>query len=158
MAMTRAQMAAWRAARALSIDGTPVTIRRVTVRDSDDSEPLRNPPDIRGDLTIAADADRLDEACSLIAEINLGGTAIGTGLNAHPQYAALVCERLRALTGLPLVTAGDLVEATSDVGAFVQLSGVTKRTAVKLSKICNDLRLLSSGPRAAAAGPTGMSR
>jgi aspartate ammonia-lyase len=81
-------------------------------------------------------------------EINLGGTAIGTGLNTHPAYAALVCDRLRHITGLPLTTADNLVEATSDVGAFVQLSGVTKRTAVKLSKICNDLRLLSSGPRA----------
>lgn len=99
-------------------------------------------------VTIAEDADRLREASALIAEINLGGTAIGTGLNTHPRYAALVCERLRALTGLPLTTAGNLVEATSDVGAFVQLSGVAKRSAVKLSKICNDLRLLSSGPRA----------
>jgi aspartate ammonia-lyase len=99
-------------------------------------------------VTIGEDADRLDEAMALIAEINLGGTAIGTGLNTHPAYAALVCDRLRHITGLPLATAGNLVEATSDVGAFVQLSGVTKRAAVKLSKICNDLRLLSSGPRA----------
>jgi aspartate ammonia-lyase len=99
-------------------------------------------------VTIGEDADRISEASMLIAEINLGGTAIGTGLNAHPAYAALVCERLRQITGLPLTTAGNLVEATSDVGAFVQLSGVTKRAAVKLSKICNDLRLLSSGPRA----------
>ena len=99
-------------------------------------------------VTIGEDADRMGEASMLIAEINLGGTAIGTGLNAHPAYAAMACERLRQLTGLPLTTAGNLVEATSDVGAFVQLSGVTKRAAVKLSKICNDLRLLSSGPRA----------
>jgi len=99
-------------------------------------------------VTIGEDADRLGEASILIAEINLGGTAIGTGLNAHPAYAALVCDRLRHITGLPLTTAGNLIEATSDVGAFVQLSGVAKRTAVKLSKICNDLRLLSSGPRA----------
>jgi aspartate ammonia-lyase len=99
-------------------------------------------------VTIGEDADRISEASTLIAEINLGGTAIGTGLNAHPAYAALVCDRLRRITGLPLTTAGNLVEATSDVGAFVQLSGVTKRAAVKLSKICNDLRLLSSGPRA----------
>jgi aspartate ammonia-lyase len=99
-------------------------------------------------VTIGEDADRMSEASMLIAEINLGGTAIGTGLNAHPAYAALACDRLGHLTGLPLTTAGDLVEATSDVGAFVQLSGVTKRAAVKLSKICNDLRLLSSGPRA----------
>jgi aspartate ammonia-lyase len=99
-------------------------------------------------VTITEDADRLSEASRLIAEINLGGTAIGTGLNAHPSYAALVCDRLRHITDLPLTTAVNLIEATSDVGAFVQLSGVTKRAAVKLSKICNDLRLLSSGPRA----------
>ncbi|MFW0792329.1 aspartate ammonia-lyase [Gordonia sp. CPCC 205515] len=98
-------------------------------------------------VTIGEDADRVDEATALIAEINLGGTAIGTGLNTHPEYAALVCGHLREITGLPLTTAGDLVEATSDVGSFVQLSGVTKRAAVKVSKICNDLRLLSSGPR-----------
>ncbi|QTI68662.1 aspartate ammonia-lyase [Gordonia polyisoprenivorans] len=99
-------------------------------------------------VTIVEDADRIAEAALLIAEINLGGTAIGTGLNTDPEYAARACEHLRTITGLPLSTAGDLVEATSDVGAFVQLSGVTKRAAVKLSKICNDLRLLSSGPRA----------
>ncbi|BBY46648.1 hypothetical protein MARA_00780 (plasmid) [Mycolicibacterium arabiense] len=84
----------------------------------------------------------------MIAEINLGGTAIGTGLNAHHRYAEAACEELRTITELPLVTASNLVEATQDVGAFVQLSGALKRTAVKLSKICNDLRLLSSGPRA----------
>lgn len=99
-------------------------------------------------VTIGEDADRIGEASVLIAEINLGGTAIGTGLNAHPEYAARVCERLREITGLPLTTAKNLIEATSDVGAFVQLSGVTKRAAVKLSKICSDLRLLSSGPHA----------
>ncbi|MGV9670071.1 aspartate ammonia-lyase [Gordonia sp. NPDC003504] len=98
-------------------------------------------------VTIAEDADRMSEATLLITEINLGGTAIGTGLNTDPDYAARACDRLAAITGLPLSSADDLVEATSDVGAFVQLSGVTKRAAVKLSKICNDLRLLSSGPR-----------
>jgi aspartate ammonia-lyase len=99
-------------------------------------------------VMVGEDADRLGEAALLIAEINLGGTAIGTGLNAHHEYAEAACEELRAITELPLVTASNLVEATQDVGAFVQLSGVLKRTAVKLSKICNDLRLLSSGPRA----------
>ncbi|MEV6071508.1 aspartate ammonia-lyase [Nocardia sp. NPDC052001] len=99
-------------------------------------------------VTIGEDADRLAEASTLIAEINLGGTAIGTGLNTHPSYPGIACEHLHRITGLPLITARDLVEATSDVGAFVQLSGVTKRSAIKLSKICNDLRLLSSGPRA----------
>lgn len=99
-------------------------------------------------VMVGEDGDRLGEAARLISEINLGGTAIGTGLNAHPGYAQAVCEELCAVTELPLVTASNLVEATQDVGSFVQLSGVLKRTAVKLSKICNDLRLLSSGPRA----------
>ena len=99
-------------------------------------------------VMIREDSQRLDEASRLIAEINLGGTAIGTGLNAHPEYARRVRDHLAALTGLDISTASDLIEATQDVGSFVQLSGVLKRTAVKLSKICNDLRLLSSGPRA----------
>jgi aspartate ammonia-lyase len=99
-------------------------------------------------VMVGEDADRLGEAVQLVAEINLGGTAIGTGLNAPSGYAEIVCEELRKVTELPLVTASNLVEATQDVGSFVQLSGVLKRTAVKLSKICNDLRLLSSGPRA----------
>src|SRR5213079_3172895 len=92
--------------------------------------------------------ERLKEAALLIREINLGATAIGTGINAHPDYAELVCRRLGEITGIPLITAPNLIEATQDCGAFVQLSGVLKRVAVKLSKTCNDLRLLSSGPRA----------
>lgn len=99
-------------------------------------------------VTLGEDRERLSEARNLILEINLGGTAIGTGLNAHPQYARLVRGYLAQATGLALVTAPDLIEATSDTGAFVQLSSVFKRIAVKLSKMCNDLRLLSSGPRA----------
>ena len=98
-------------------------------------------------VMVTEDAERLFEAGLLVSEINLGGTAIGTGLNADPRYPGLVCEKLSELTGLALVTASDLVEATQDVGAFVQVSGVLKHTALKLSKICNDLRLLSSGPR-----------
>ncbi|MEV8311730.1 aspartate ammonia-lyase [Streptomyces flavidovirens] len=98
--------------------------------------------------TLGEDEQRLAEAAALLTEINLGGTAIGTGLNAHPDYARLACDHLSTLTALPLVTAADLVEATQDVGVFVQLSGVLKRIAVKLSKTCNDLRLLSSGPQA----------
>lgn len=98
--------------------------------------------------TIAEDVDRLGEAQALIREINMGATAIGTGLNAVPGYSEAVRAHLSRITGLTLVTAPDLVEATADTGAFVQLSGVLKRCAVKLSKICNDLRLLSSGPRA----------
>jgi aspartate ammonia-lyase len=91
---------------------------------------------------------RIEESRNLIGEINMGATAIGTGVNAPAGYAALVTKYLVEVTGLPLVTAEDLIEATCDTGAYVQLSGVLKRTAVKLSKICNDLRLLSSGPRA----------
>ncbi|MCZ7546364.1 MAG: aspartate ammonia-lyase [Anaerolineae bacterium] len=93
------------------------------------------------------DMQRLYEASTLIREINMGATAIGTGLNTHPNYAPLVCEKLSEITGIPLTTSPNLIEATQDVGAFVQLSGVLKRVAVKLSKTCSDLRLLSSGPR-----------
>jgi aspartate ammonia-lyase len=93
------------------------------------------------------DQQRLREAALLIQEINLGATAIGTGINAHPDYANLAQKHLTALTGIQYITASNLVEATQDAGAFVQLSGVLKRVAVKLSKVCNDLRLLSSGPR-----------
>lgn len=99
-------------------------------------------------LMIAEDRERLGEAVALLHEINLGATAIGTQLNAPDGYVRLACEHLATLTGLPLETAIDLIEATQDCGAFVQLSGTLKRVAVKLSKICNDLRLLSSGPRA----------
>ncbi|HUX12629.1 MAG TPA: aspartate ammonia-lyase [Spirochaetia bacterium] len=98
-------------------------------------------------VTIGEDIDRLTEASRLLHEINLGATAIGTGINAPPGYVSAVCKKLRAITGLPLETSPNLVEATSDAGVFVQVSGVLKRIAVKLSKLCNDLRLLSSGPR-----------
>ena len=99
-------------------------------------------------VMLGEDEERLREAAHLICEINLGATAIGTGITAHPDYAARVCTHLCTLTQLPLITAPNLIEATQDCGAFVQLSGVLKRVAVKLSKTCNDLRLLSSGPRA----------
>jgi aspartate ammonia-lyase len=97
--------------------------------------------------TIQEDVDRLTEAQALIREINMGATAIGTGITAPVGYAELVRQKLSAVSGLALITAPDLVEATADTGSFVQLSGVLKRCAVKLSKVCNDLRLLSSGPR-----------
>ncbi len=98
-------------------------------------------------VMLGEDEQRLKEAVLLVCEINMGATAIGTGINSHPDYAALVCRHLRSVTGIPVVTASNLVEATQDCGSFVQLSGVLKRVAVKLSKTCNDLRLLSSGPR-----------
>jgi len=99
-------------------------------------------------VMLGEDEARLGEASALVREINLGATAIGTGINAHPAYAALVTQRLSEISGFAFVVSPNLVEATQDAGAFVQLSGVLKRIAVKLSKVCNDLRLLSSGPRA----------
>ena len=99
-------------------------------------------------VMLQEDESRVAEAASLIREINLGATAIGTGINAHPEYAERVTRTLSGIAGIELMVSPNLIEATQDAGAFVQLSGVLKRVAVKLSKICNDLRLLSSGPRA----------
>jgi aspartate ammonia-lyase len=99
-------------------------------------------------VNVNEDISRVREAQALIREINLGATAIGTGLNAPPSYAEMVTQKLKDLSGVPVIKSQNLVEATQDAGAYVQLSGVLKRVAVKLSKISNDLRLLSSGPRA----------
>ena len=98
-------------------------------------------------VMIGEDIQRVLEARKLILEINLGGTAIGTGINSHPDYPKVVEKKIREVTGYEYVVAEDLIEATQDTGGFVQVSGVLKRVAVKLSKVCNDLRLLSSGPR-----------
>ena len=98
--------------------------------------------------TLGYDHQRLTENANLMFEINLGATAIGTGITTHPGYAPAVLAHLREITGLDLVTADDLVEATSDTGSFMSFSSTLKRNAMKLSKICNDLRLLSSGPQA----------
>jgi aspartate ammonia-lyase len=98
-------------------------------------------------VMLGEDETRLAEAMALIREVNLGATAIGTGINTDIDYAQLAIEHLSALSGLPLVPAANMIEATQDTGAFVQLSGVLKRVAAKLSKTCNDLRLLSSGPQ-----------
>ncbi|KUO01682.1 aspartate ammonia-lyase [Streptomyces resistomycificus] len=99
-------------------------------------------------VMIEEDRQRLTEAAALLLESNLGGTAIGTGINGHPRYAELACAYLAEISGESVRPAGDFIEATQDCGAFVQLSGVLKRVAVKLSKTCNDLRLTSSGPTA----------
>lgn len=99
-------------------------------------------------VMIEEDEARLREARALIEEINLGATAIGTGINTPRGYAEMACRYLAVESGVPVKKAGNLIEATQDTGAFVQLSGVLKRVATKLSKICNDLRLLSSGPQA----------
>ena len=98
--------------------------------------------------TLGEDLGKLKNiAPDLLTEVNLGGTAIGTGINADPGYQTLAVRSLAEISGQPLKPAADLIEATSDMGAFVLFSGMLKRLAVKLSKICNDLRLLSSGPR-----------
>lgn len=98
--------------------------------------------------TIKEDIQRIKEAQALITEVNMGATAIGTMINAPEGYPVKVTQYLREVTGIPIVLSEDLIEATSDTGAYVQLSGTLKRCAIKISKICNDLRLLSSGPRA----------
>ena len=97
--------------------------------------------------TIGEDIQRIHEAQKLLLEVNLGATAIGTGINSPQGYAQLVVARLAEISDIPVRLSTNLVEATWDTGAYVQTSGVLKRTAVKISKICNDLRLLSSGPR-----------
>lgn len=99
-------------------------------------------------VTLREELARIAESRSLLCEVNLGATAIGTGITAHPGYRRRALAHLAEITGRPVIAAGDLVEATSDTGAFVQVSGVLKRVVVKASKICNDLRLLSSGPQA----------
>ena len=99
-------------------------------------------------VMIGEDEARLREARSLIEEINLGATAIGTGINAPAGYTDLAVRYLVEASSVPVQKSPNLVEATQDTGAFVQLSGVLKRVACKLSKTCNDLRLLSSGPQA----------
>jgi len=98
-------------------------------------------------VTIKEDIQRIHDAVTLFREINLGATAIGTGITSKPEYSSLAIEELSHISGIEFVPAANLVEATSDMGAFVLFSGVLKRVAVKISKICNDLRLLSSGPR-----------
>lgn len=99
-------------------------------------------------VTLREEDDRLVNNSDLLLEVNLGATAIGTGLNTPPGYQESVIRHLRTVTGAPVKGASNLIEATSDTGAYVSMHATIKRTAVKLSKICNDLRLLASGPRA----------
>lgn len=98
--------------------------------------------------TLEEEITRLNNLSDLFLEINMGGTAIGTGLNAPPKFPKVCAEKLAKITGEAFVSAPNLVEATPDTGSYVIYSSALKRMAVKLSKICNDLRLLSSGPRA----------
>lgn len=99
-------------------------------------------------VLLEEEVSRLHNNAALLLEVNLGATAIGTGLNTPPDYQSTVVGHLREITGLDIRGAHDLLEATSDTGAYVSMHAAIKRLAVKLSKICNDLRLLSSGPRA----------
>ena len=99
-------------------------------------------------VLLGEEIPRLRNNSALLLEVNLGATAIGTGLNTPDGYQDTVVHCLREVTGLPIRGADNLLEATSDTGAYVSMHASIKRLAVKLSKICNDLRLLSSGPRA----------
>ncbi|AZO75582.1 aspartate ammonia-lyase [Mesorhizobium sp. M1D.F.Ca.ET.043.01.1.1] len=98
--------------------------------------------------TIENDILLFESSIQLMTEVNLGGTAIGTGVNAPKGFSGIACAHLSNISGVAVRPARNLVEATSDTGAFVTVSGALKRISVKLSKVCNDLRLLSSGPRA----------
>ena len=97
--------------------------------------------------TIEEDIARLRESTVHLCELNIGATAIGTGINAPHEFSQRCITELCELTHQELCISENLIEATSDTGGFVLFSGVVKRAAIKLSKICNDLRLLSSGPR-----------
>lgn len=97
--------------------------------------------------TLSEEIERLNQNVNLFLEINMGATAIGTGINADPDYTPICTEYMRGITGFPFVAASDMIEATNDTGSYVIYSSAVKRMAVKLSKICNDLRLMSSGPR-----------
>lgn len=91
---------------------------------------------------------QIQHAKKNLLEINMGATAIGTGINSDPQYADLVTQYLARISGYEVKKAENLIAATNDTADFVSYSGQLKRLAVKISKICNDLRLLASGPRA----------
>ena len=99
-------------------------------------------------VTLDEELHVLGAAARMLLDVNLGATAIGTGVNTPPDYRRSVISHLRDVTGLPVTGAMNLIEATSDTGDYVNVHAALKRTAAKLSKICNDLRLLSSGPRA----------
>ena len=96
---------------------------------------------------LGGETARIDHSCRQLCEVNLGGTAIGTGINAPKGYAHLAISELADISGLRVRLAEDLIAASSDMGAFLTFSGTLKRLAIKLSKLSNDLRLLSSGPR-----------
>lgn len=113
-----------------------------------DAVPMSLGDEFKGWSTnLAEELKSLERSRDLVLEVNLGATAIGTGINAHQDFKNVSVKYLAEITYAPFVLAPNLIEATSDCGAYVMISGALKRIAVKLSKISNDLRLLSSGPR-----------
>ena len=97
--------------------------------------------------TLQEDVDLVKEAAKVFLTVNLGGTAIGTGTAAHPDYSANAVKALREITGFDIKIAPDLINASSNTSGMLYFSGVLRRCATKLSQVCNDLRLLASGPR-----------
>ena len=113
-----------------------------------DAVPIRLGQEFHAYATaIRRDINRFDRAKNEMRSLNLGGTAIGTGLNADVQYLQRVVQNIALISGLELVQAYDLIDATQNLDGYVACSGITKSCAVNLSKMCNDLRLMSSGPR-----------
>ena len=97
--------------------------------------------------TLQEDVDLVKEAAKVFLTVNLGGTAIGTGTAAHPDYSAAAVKALREITGFDIKIAPDLINASSNTSGMLYFSGVLRRCAIKLSQVCNDLRLMASGPR-----------
>ena len=113
-----------------------------------DAVPMTVGQEFKGwSVTLGKDLDRMAILADLFATVNLGGTAIGTGINTDPMYTSTVMKKLAEVTGVEVKTAPNMIDASSDMGDFMIFSGMLRRLAVKLSKIANDLRLLSSGPR-----------
>lgn len=114
-----------------------------------DAVPIRLGQEFHAYATaVMRDIHRIDKAKDEMRVVNMGGTAIGTGLNADEQYLRRIVPNLSQLSGLDLVQAYDLIDATQNLDSFVAVSGAVKASAVTLSKIANDLRLMSSGPKA----------
>ena len=113
-----------------------------------DAVPIRLGQEFRAySVAVRRDVARMERACEEMRELNLGGTAIGTGINADEQYLQRIVPNLAQVSGMEFVQAFDLIDATQNLDPFVAVSGAIKACAVTLSKMANDLRLMSSGPR-----------
>ena len=113
-----------------------------------DAVPMTLGQEFKGwSVTLGKDLTAMAELAELFSTVNLGGTAIGTGINTDPKYTGIVMKKLAMVTEIDVKTLLDLIDASSDMGDFLLFSGLLKRFACKLSKIANDLRILSSGPR-----------